>query len=98
MLVDRLVLAVVHNVTAATRLLDVLDLVASDTRVQVEFVITGSSAFTGGTERFLLDNGIVARPLADIDGRGYDLAIAASHGGDLTHVNAPLVILPHGTG
>jgi hypothetical protein len=47
------VLAVVHNVTAATRLLDVIDLVANDLRVQTRFTVPPYSAFVDGTERFL---------------------------------------------
>ena len=56
--VERTVLAVVHNVTAATRLLDILPLVAADQRIQVIFSVIGSSAFTAGTENFLLDRGV----------------------------------------
>jgi hypothetical protein len=92
------VLAVVHNVTAATRLFDVIDLVAEDTRIQVEFSITESSAFTRGTERFLLDRGIIAVPWDQAMDEPFDLAIAASHGGELNRIKAPLAILPHGIG
>lgn len=51
------VLVVVHNVTAVTRLLDVVELVGSDLRVQTKFSVPPFSAFVDGTERFLVDRG-----------------------------------------
>ncbi|WP_139191069.1 hypothetical protein [Actinokineospora iranica] len=88
----------VHNVTAATRLLDVLDLVARDSRIQVDFSVPQSSAFTTGTERFLLDRGMTPVPWAAARAAPFDLAISASHGGDLHRLAPPLIILPHGMG
>jgi hypothetical protein len=46
----RTVLLVVHNVTAATRLLDVLPLFDGDLRVQVLTTCTGSGAAVGAGE------------------------------------------------
>jgi hypothetical protein len=57
---------VVHNVTAATRLFDVLPLVAADQRIQVIFSVIGSSTFTTGTENFLLDRGAAPIPWSRI--------------------------------
>ncbi|WP_424186416.1 hypothetical protein ACOBQX_01020 [Actinokineospora sp. G85] len=95
---EKLVVIAVHNITALTRLLDVLPLVAGDTRVQVRFAITGSSAFTDGTADFL--SGIGAHPLGwDEAARSRpDLVVTASHGGDLRRSGAPVLILPHGIG
>lgn len=59
---ERTLLAVVHNVTAATRLLDVLSLFAGDPRIQTVFTCPGSSAFTRGTEEFLSARGIPSYP------------------------------------
>ncbi|RZQ64352.1 hypothetical protein [Amycolatopsis suaedae] len=96
--VERLVLAVVHNVTAATRLLDVLPLWTDDTRVQTVFTCVGSSAFTSGTVEWLTGQGMTVLDWADAVGAEFDLAIAASHGGPLHELRAPLIVLPHGMG
>ena len=50
---DRVVLAVVHNVTAATRLFDVLPILAADPRVQVHFTCPESSPFHGQIAEYL---------------------------------------------
>ncbi|WP_157440222.1 hypothetical protein [Actinokineospora inagensis] len=95
---ERRVLGVVHNITAATRLLDVIGLVAGDARVLVEFTVPGSSAFTEGTEAFLATRGIRVRPWTSARSDGYHLAIIASLGGDLGTISANRLILPHGMG
>ena len=95
---ERTVLAVVHNITAATRLLDVLPLVADDPRVQVVFTCTGSSAFSPGTEEWLLERGIDTVPWSQAVQLPFDAAISASYGGALHDVQAPLVVVPHGMG
>jgi hypothetical protein len=92
------VLAVVHNVTAATRLLDVIDLMARDLRIQTTFTVPPYSAFVAGTERFLAERGIRPLPWDDAVTTRFDLAIAASHGGDLGGLRGPLAIIPHGMG
>ncbi|MGH3773843.1 MAG: hypothetical protein ACRDRW_21050 [Pseudonocardiaceae bacterium] len=88
----------VHNVTAATRLLDVLPLVATDQRIQVIFSVIGSSAFTTGTEDFLADSGAAPIPWNRVPDHDIDLAIAASYGGKLKELRSPLIVLPHGMG
>ncbi|MGH3721344.1 MAG: hypothetical protein ACRDRI_21335 [Pseudonocardiaceae bacterium] len=88
----------VHNVTAATRLFDVLPLVATDRRIQVVFSVIGSSAFTTGTEDFLLSSGAAPIPWDRVPDHDVDLAIAASYGGNLHELQSPLVVLPHGMG
>jgi CDP-glycerol glycerophosphotransferase (TagB/SpsB family) len=94
----RTVLAVVHNVTSATRLLDVLPLVAADRRVQVVFTCTGSSPFTPGTEEFLTARGMSVLPWAQAIRTEFDVAVSASYGGDLHDLLAPVVCVPHGMG
>lgn len=88
----------VHNVTAATRLLDVLPLVATDSRIQVVFSVIGSSAFTTGTADFLLNSGVTLIPWDRVPDHDIDLAIAASYGGNLQELQSPLIVLPHGMG
>jgi hypothetical protein len=92
------VLAIIHNITAATRLLDVLELLSEDERIQIVFTITGSSAFTEGTDRFLLGHGIRLHEPDRLGELEIDLAIAASFGGELELRGVPKVILPHGVG
>lgn len=96
---ERTVLAVVHNTTAATRLLDILPLFAEDPRVETVFTVPGSSAFTDGTDEFLARAGITQLlPWRQALRRRSDFAIAASYGGDLHEISAPLMVVPHGMG
>lgn len=95
---EKLVLGVVHNVTSATRLFDVLPLIATDPRVQVLFACTGSSAFTPGTAEHLADLGVLTIDWAQAERTRFDLAIASSYGGPLERLRAPLAVLPHGMG
>jgi hypothetical protein len=93
------VLAVVHNTTAATRLLDILPLFATDPRIDTVFTCPGSSAFPGGTDEFLARAGITdLLPWKQALRRESDLAVAASYGGDLHKIKAPLMVVPHGMG
>ncbi|WP_431875318.1 hypothetical protein [Amycolatopsis sacchari] len=96
---ERTVLAVVHNTTAATRLFDVLPLFAEDPRVETVFTCPGSSAFTAGTDTFLAGAGITRLlPWRQALRQRPDFAIAASYGGDLHEITAPLMVVPHGMG
>ncbi|GHG69586.1 hypothetical protein [Streptomyces griseocarneus] len=94
----RTVLGVIHNVTSATRLLDLLEPFEGDPRVQVVFTCTGSSAFEAGIREFT-----TARELPYISwetalGEKFDLAVSSSRGGELQKIDAPLVGAPHGAG
>ncbi|MFI6025445.1 hypothetical protein [Amycolatopsis magusensis] len=91
-------LAVVHNVTAATRLLDVLPSLAADPRLRIVFTCTRSSAFHDGTVEFLEAQGAAYLPWEEVLQADFDLAIAASYGGDLHALTMPLITLPHGMG
>ena len=95
---QRRLLVVVHNVTAATRLLDVLPLVTEDRRVQTFYTCPGSSAFTAGTAEFLAARELPVISWRDALARKFHAAIAASHGGPLHKLGKRLVILPHGMG
>jgi len=89
---------VVHNVTAATRLFDVMNLVAEDPRVEVIFTDPESSAFPDGTAEFLSSRGVRNLPWSSAITAHFDLAVAASHGHTLHQLDAPLIIVPHGMG
>ncbi|MCD0453518.1 hypothetical protein LO762_30680 [Actinocorallia sp. API 0066] len=95
---SRTVLAVAHNVTSLTRLLDVVALLEDDPRVQVVFTWTRSSVFTDGVAEFLADVGAIRIPWENALDTPFDLAVAASYGGELDRIKAPLIILSHGMG
>ncbi|MGW3585879.1 hypothetical protein ACWDM8_31680 [Streptomyces rubiginosohelvolus] len=88
------VLAVVHTVTYAKRLLEVLSLLAADFRVQVVFT-TPPHAFGSEVPRFLAELNSAVIPWEDVRHQSFDLALAAGPQG-LAHVRAPLIALPHG--
>ncbi len=95
---ERTVLLVAHNVTTATRLLDVVGSFDSDFRVQVVVSWSGTDPFHRELDGFFADAGIVTVPWEQAVQTRFDLAIAASHHGGLTDLNSPLVILSHGIG
>ncbi|MEV7907069.1 hypothetical protein [Streptomyces anulatus] len=94
----RRVLFVVHNVTSATRLLDVLPLFHDDLGVQLLATCTGSSAFRSGIADLLADTGLPVLPWEQALATPVDLAISASFGGELGAIQGPLIILSHGIG
>ncbi|HEX8864906.1 MAG TPA: hypothetical protein VF821_04560, partial [Lentzea sp.] len=95
---DRTVLVVVRTVTTATRLLDVLDLICEDSRVQIVFTFESSSAFTAGVTAFIDAIGGLLLPWEQAVRHRFDIAIAASENGALHRLQAPVVLLPHGAG
>ncbi|GAA3059806.1 hypothetical protein GCM10020229_84350 [Kitasatospora albolonga] len=96
--VERHVLGVVHNITAATRLLDLLDAFTGDRRIQVVFTSPGSSKLDAGTMELLSSRGALWIPWTRAISEKFDLAIATNRGGDLHKINAPLIGAPHGAG
>ncbi|MEU5084897.1 MULTISPECIES: hypothetical protein [Streptomyces] len=95
---ERSVLGVVHNITSATRLLDLLAVFEGDERVQVFFTRTGSSELDGGTEEFLTSRGMARISWQEALSQPFDLAVATSRGGELHRIPFPLVGAPHGAG
>ncbi|WP_405742104.1 hypothetical protein OG422_10135 [Streptomyces sp. NBC_01525] len=93
----RRVLLVVHNVTSATRLLDVLPLLR-DWRVQLLATCTGSSPFQAGVPELLAEVGVPVLPWAQALRTRVDLAVSASFGGQLHEVCGRLAVLSHGVG
>ncbi|MCS0603100.1 hypothetical protein NX794_18055 [Streptomyces sp. LP11] len=94
----RRVLVVVHNVTSAGRLLDVLPLFHDDFRVQLLLTSTGSSAFQGGVGRLLEDVGLPVLPWEQALRTRVDLALSSSFGGQLWSLEGKLCVLSHGVG
>ncbi|MFF2087532.1 hypothetical protein ACFVVM_27475 [Nocardia sp. NPDC058176] len=95
---ERVVLAVVHNITAATRLFDTLPVLATDPRIRIVFTRTGSSAFDRGTTEFLARRGVTEISWGEACRNSFDLALSASYGGELHRIDAPLFVIPHGMG
>ncbi|MFI1797181.1 hypothetical protein ACH427_07450 [Streptomyces sp. NPDC020379] len=94
----RKVLFVVHNVTSATRLLDVLPLFADDTRLQLLATCTGSSPFLAGVPELLAAAGLPVLPWEQAKATPVNLAVSASYGGELPLIQGKLAILSHGVG
>ncbi|MFI0911747.1 hypothetical protein [Streptomyces abikoensis] len=95
---ERTVLGVIHNVTSATRLLDLLAPFEGDSRVHVVFTCTGSSAFENGTREFIAARQLPWISWEEAKREKFDLAVSSSRGGELHKLNAPLVGAPHGAG
>ncbi|WP_405884117.1 hypothetical protein OG747_39410 [Streptomyces sp. NBC_01384] len=94
----RRVLLVVHNVTSATRLLDILPLFDDDFRVQLLVTCTGSSAFGSGVAELLADVGVPVLPWEQAMATPVSLVISASFGGQLQAFSGKLTVLSHGVG
>ncbi|MFI9200279.1 hypothetical protein [Streptomyces sp. NPDC053048] len=94
----RTVLGIIHNVTSATRLLDLLEPFEGDPRVQVLFTCTGSSAFDAGIREFMTARELPCIPWEEAKRTKFDLAVSSSRGGELQEIDAPLVGAPHGAG
>ncbi|MEV2194759.1 hypothetical protein AB0I02_27780 [Streptomyces phaeochromogenes] len=95
---SRPVLLVVHNVTAATRLLDVLPLFHDDLRVQLLATTPGSSAFRAGLAELFAKVDVPVVPWEQAVRLPVQLAISASFGGQLAALSCQLTILSHGVG
>ncbi|MFF4159518.1 hypothetical protein [Streptomyces sp. NPDC001678] len=95
---ERTVLGVIHNITSATRLLDLLAPFEGDSRVHVVFTCTGSSAFENGTREFMTARQLPWISWEEAKREKFDLAVSSSRGGELHKINAPLVGAPHGAG
>ncbi|MEU4930768.1 hypothetical protein AB0G54_30425 [Streptomyces yokosukanensis] len=94
----RHVLLVVHNVTSATRLLDVLPLFDGDLRVQLSATCTGSSPFLAGVPELLARAGLPVLPWEQAKATPFDLVVSASYGGELGALQGRLAVLSHGVG
>jgi hypothetical protein len=91
------VVAVVHHLTSATRLADVVPLLEEDRRIQVVYTGAPGSVFGAGVSEYLQGLGAVVVPWCQVVQARFDLAIAASYG-SLEQVHAPVLTVPHGVG
>ncbi|WP_158692154.1 hypothetical protein [Streptomyces aurantiacus] len=95
---ERTVLGVIHNVTSATRLLDLLAVFEGDRRVQTVFTCTGSSPFADGIAEFVAARELPFLTWEEASKLEFDLAVSTSRGGELQSISAPLIGAPHGAG
>jgi hypothetical protein len=73
---ERTVLAVVHHMTAANRLADVMPLVESDRRIQVIYTCPPTSIFPGWAQDYLRRMGAVVIPWQQAVQQRFDLAVS----------------------
>lgn len=92
----RTVLVVVHTLASAHRLMDTLDLIETDPRVQVVFT-QAPDIFHSGVAEFLRAIEGAVLPWQQACRESFDLGLAAAYGG-LHQVHAPMVVMPHGAG
>nr|CTQ95834.1 hypothetical protein [Kibdelosporangium sp. MJ126-NF4] len=89
-------LVAVHTLVAGQRLLDIVDLVESDPRVQL-FWTQAPDVFGDSVGAFLRSVGALEISWSEARRERFDLALAAAYGGlDLVH--APVMVVPHGAG
>lgn len=92
----RNVLVAVHTVPSGQRLLDIVELIERDPRVQVVYT-KAPDVFNNGVDGLLRRIGAVVIPWEQATRLSFDLAIAAAYG-QLHQLHAPIVVVPHGSG
>lgn len=92
----RTVLAVVHTVVSSWRILDVVDHVETDPRVQVVYTVA-PGVFNRSVADRLRTLGALVVPWSQAVHERFDLAVAAGWRG-LTDLHAPLIFMSHGAG
>ncbi|QQQ80690.1 hypothetical protein IOD16_20610 [Saccharothrix sp. 6-C] len=93
----RVVLVVVPHVTAGTRLVDLLQLLAGDQRLQVVFTVPSMPDAWHGADEYVRSLGGVVLPWEQVVRMRFDLALAASFQ-EIHRIPAPVVLSPHGVG
>jgi hypothetical protein len=93
---SRTLLVVVHSLVSCLRLLDALDVMESDERIQVIFTIA-PDVFNSGVAGHLRELGALVLSWAQATRETFDLALAAAYGG-LHQIHAPLIVMAHGAG
>lgn len=91
------VLLVVHSVTAATRIADVLPAL-HDPRVQLYCTRTSGAVFANGVEEYIRESGIRHIPWSEARETEFDLVVTASLGDNLHEIRSPILRIPHGNG
>jgi hypothetical protein len=93
-------LVIARNHTSLNWVLELLPSLVSDTRIELLFSVpkTGTSVWARGVHTDLNEQDILTIPWKSALRTRFDLAIAATHRGDLDRMRSPLLLLPHGPG
>ncbi len=83
--------------TAGTRLADLVPLVETDPRVEVQFTTPATADTWPGIDEYVRGTGGVVVPWHQVLRTRFDLALAASYVG-LDKLDAPVLVVPHGMG
>jgi hypothetical protein len=92
----RTVLVAVHSLVSGQRLMDLVELIESDERVQVVYT-QAPDMFGRGVSGFLRSIGALEIPWAQARRERFDLALAAAYGG-IDQLHAPVMVFAHGAG
>jgi hypothetical protein len=92
----RTILITVHTMASCHRLLDIVDLVETDSRVQTVFTVA-PDVFNTGVAAHLRKLGALVITWPQAIRERFDLALAAAHGG-LHELHAPVMLTAHGAG
>ncbi|WIM96970.1 hypothetical protein ACTOB_000452 [Actinoplanes oblitus] len=89
---------VARTVTALTRLLDVVSLIAADRRIQIVFTVDDErpAIFEAGTTALLDDLAPRRIPWPRARKTRFDLILSASENDGLSDLDGPILLLPHG--
>jgi hypothetical protein len=90
----RNVLVVMHSVVSGQRLLDIVDLLETDLRIQAVYT-RGPGAFGGGVDSLLRSLEVSEISWHQATHERFDLAVAAGYNG-MDEIHAPIMMLPHG--
>ena len=98
--IERTILVVARTLGSTSWLLDVLPEVVADRRVQLVFTleVDAPSVYRQGALDLLTDLRIPIVPWRQAVSTSFDLAICATHTGELHRLRSPLLLLPHGPG
>ncbi|MDW5330517.1 hypothetical protein [Plantactinospora sp. KLBMP9567] len=89
-------LIVAHTIASCHRLLDVVELLEEDPRIQTVFTVP-PDAFNRGVARHLHRIGALVLPWPQAVREEFDLALTAAYGG-LADLHAPVLVMAHGAG
>ncbi|MFI0424013.1 hypothetical protein [Spongiactinospora sp. 9N601] len=94
---SRRVLFVIHSLTAATRLADLLP-IFQDQRIQLYCTQTSDSMFPSGVEKFMQDRGFLCLTWEQAIALEFHAVITASLGDNLHEIQSPILRISHGNG
>ncbi|WP_436531723.1 hypothetical protein [Actinoplanes sp. HUAS TT8] len=95
---ERTLLAVARTVTSTARVLDAVQLLRDDPRVQVVFTVNDSSPFNDGVPELLTRAGARVVPWDQVRDLRFDAALTASENTEFDPIDAPVLVLQHGVG